>query len=959
MASHIRAVVVGLVALAFVLGFPAPRDTAAAPQTGSGVRDEIDRAQRTVREAEAVLAERELAVGQARQQFEEVNRRLYGLQHDENKVLEWVYLVYDDDLKLITEIRRYIRTLNQLIWEDPNPINRDWLIQQRREREARLGELERQTQGRLAERRAEYDMAVQRYLDAGTFAARAQGPLVAAVAGRDTARKRLSQAHARLATLRAEAPQRPARETPPHLVAVEASSGGALSYGARWAEREDEVSERVKRIQRLIGEIKKVVEQREADASEALEDFGKATAELNRATGGTIDALWRTMWYDVLVDAAATAVQIAADVPDMGLWALPYQAIEQSVEWALSSDPTGPDIGVLYNERAPSEGALVAATDFLSARTSDVIQSTVAQAVEAGLGGGGVNEAVRIDPVNGELHLTVRTAVLSGGAGGDPAAATVARRIRGLGDLSLSAMKAAALEKISSPEWWKERKKDLLLDAAIDLTVRAVWDVDEVFQNDPAIPIFLAAKSTHEWAYRTLVVFQVDRNIARQELVALEKLLEATLDEQERTRNTRSLNVGFDRQPEGADLRLSLTFSSEMDRVAVTLDGRTVEGSVQGRVWTGVFKGGEAGTTAAEAVLAVNGVERTSRKGLDGDAATQARFSATDASGWIDVEDGPDRAHRLKLPVTPPDDDATPTEPDDLDGLKRLLLRTAGQLERFAKEKRLELLRMEPKYYWSMTVGRDADIAGTFDRHIANLNATVQDALRDADRDPAPDGHMAIYWAALRLYVLHWSLRNFETSVIIWNRVMVPHNREFDRLARDYDAAARRITERLLAGELTFREADAERSSLNGTTRRAEIALATAAIKEYDRIMVGDPGAPDADVVEVGALPGGRHGELLPIPERISYFKVEPEVVDRMHLFLDLARSSPFIPPDRLQSLNSRVGAIYQETGLNLDVYGHGYLTLKPIFYSGPTEDLPPLPAFPNYRRPPDWQPPR
>ncbi len=274
-----------------------------------------------------------------------------------------------------------------------------------------------------------------------------------------------------------------------------------------------------------------------------------------------------------------------------------------------------------------------------------------------------------------------------------------------------------------------------------------------------------------------------------------------------------------------------------------------------------------------------------------------------------------------------------------------IIIRTGGQLERFAKETRDRLLGFpDQKYYSGSASGAEIDVNAEFDSHIKFITRMVQEATSE-DAEP-----IDVFYNTLSIYRAHWEIRLLETSIIIWNSVIAPYYTEHEPLYDAYDASNDDINARHYDGKITTKERDGLLLALDKETRTSEISLVKKAIKEYKRIMQSSSSNLDPKTVEAGGTYHGRHGELLPIPDKICFFKVEHELLDRMDMFLEMAEESGLYKPGRIDSLEEiieDIGIITRSYALG--AWGFGYLNLHEILYWNGGDDIP-LPTMPDYR---------
>jgi len=137
-------------------------------------------------------------------------------------------------------------------------------------------------------------------------------------------------------------------------------------------------------------------------------------------------------------------------------------------------------------------------------------------------------------------------------------------------------------------------------------------------------------------------------DVVNVEITALDEVLNDLLDELDGKRFKRNLDEDkFARNIDKESVNLTLTFSSDIDDVKVAVDGRRLKGSVAGNIWTGSLNN----TIALDANLSIFGVDKVSRKQLDGDPETIARLdlSSDENSEFIGYEERSDITHTLNF----------------------------------------------------------------------------------------------------------------------------------------------------------------------------------------------------------------------------------------------------------------------------------------------------------------------
>jgi hypothetical protein len=572
-----------------------------SPSALADIRADIEAAKKDVAKAEEMLEQRKVELETAAKALKPFNERIYQLEKEKKKLLEKLYA------------------------------------------------------GDLTEaKKQRYEQAVKKYFSAAEAARPAEAAVMTAGSNHKAAEERLDKARQRLADLREQAVKGLGKEAPPYLVNVEAKSGGEIFYLARWGPEEEELGKKIKFIKEQMEEFRKRIGQLNGDIKEAMLSFKKSNLALQDATKEVVGALWSTFWYDAFADASVLAIKIMLDYREMGPWAFPYQAIEQTVAVFSDDEPSGPDLAVLYSQRSPAEDSVIFSRQFLNDRGVDVVQKFVSESVEAMLGG----HAVMI--ADGDLHAALETHILNW----DKAQAAETgfynkiknklfpeeikahvTRMPKLKDIRFKDIEDAARRKVADPDWWKGRVgADLLKDAALEAARGMLPSTTWYFEREPAVRKYVAAQGACEIAYRWLRLFQNRRNIAQTGLEALQKKLAETLDELEKKRHNRKLEKGLDEEAGDSEITLELIFSSEMDNVEVRIDGNAVSGNINGKVWTGRYEigGGDEGE------LSVLGIEKTSRKELDADPSTIPRIVSEGKSvEFKDWEKGSDRSHTL------------------------------------------------------------------------------------------------------------------------------------------------------------------------------------------------------------------------------------------------------------------------------------------------------------------------
>jgi len=565
------------------------------------IREDIEAAKKDVVKAEQLLQQRKSALSAARDALKPFNERMYQLEKEKNELLEKLY----------------------------------------------AGDF-------TAEKKRQYEQAIERYFAAAKAAQPAEIAAVDAVSLYKSAQEQLDKFRQRLAELREKAAKGLEKEAPPYLMKVEAKSGGMIFYSATWVEEERELDKKIKIIKEQIEAFKKRIRELSEDAETAMDSFEDAHRVLQSVTNEVIGALWNTFWYDVFADASVLAVKIMLDYREMGPWAFPYQAIEQTVAVFSDDGPSGPDLSVIYGQRSLVEDSVIFSRQFVSNRGGDIIQKFIAEGVEAMLGG----HAVMIE--DGDLHAALETHVLGWDKAETPKTGFyskikdklfrdeikvhVTKRPK-LKDIRFKDIQDAARRKVASADWWQSRVgSDLLKDAALEVSRKMLPDATSYFEKDPAVGEYMATQAAYELSYRWLKFSQDRRNIAAAGLEALQKKLDKALDELEKKRHKRKLQKTVDEESGENVMTLELVFSSEMDNVAVKIGGRIVDGGIEGRIWTGEYE--IAGDVQGE--LFVSGVEKTSRKELDADPSTVPRLVTEGAHiEFEDWEKGPDRTHTL------------------------------------------------------------------------------------------------------------------------------------------------------------------------------------------------------------------------------------------------------------------------------------------------------------------------
>jgi Mg-chelatase subunit ChlD len=485
----------------------------------------------------------------------------------------------------------------------------------------------------------------------------------------------LAGSEAGLALIRLTAAERLTGLEPPHLVAVEAKSGGATVYKASWKPAIEVIDERIDFMRRAVAfqesEIRRQTERRD----EWLELFQRASDEVQAKIAAYEDAIYSQCLKSIAVELGDAAVSVALDWKEMGPYAVVWQAVEKTLDAATH------DISDRYSLPA-STGSVPPPFSSASVQewcTDAAIDryKTVVKALLEGAAGGEWQPAghyasrrigrhvIRVPSISqAEMWVLVRRAAMDPNgfgmvlldAAGRPRYANEAlnmlRRLSTVDDFraafrqySPSEAAASFRSRLRTWDFWRNAGRGVAIDVVKDLIKSAAHDAAKAER----LQVWEEYLEADAYALAVLRQLQLESAMRRAEIVqqkAYAKYLQELQAERNAMADDRLKDVEADEPATTDEIELTLTFSREVIEPRAALAGVEVAMNGGGRTWTGRVTIDRTGANTAQ--LSVTAKDALSQKPLDADPSTMARQDAT-RDAWTGVESGSDETHAIRL----------------------------------------------------------------------------------------------------------------------------------------------------------------------------------------------------------------------------------------------------------------------------------------------------------------------
>ena len=457
----------------------------------------------------------------------------------------------------------------------------------------------------------------------------------------------VAAAQEKLNELLMNAPEQLAASAPPWLARVEVKRGAGESvYLAEWSSAQDRVDKKIEILRKSIEGQKDAIQACKPRIEEWSQAAMAAQQECDRLMQEYQSQVWWAAWKTIFVELGDSAVTICRDWKTFGPYAFAVEGADRLINWGKTTRnmdvtdlPWHGGKGTKPSGYAP----------FWDASKSAVIKSSLKKLLEAqasadfgGLVNGHEFKGFR-HVEGGRMWMLVEKEVLWDGSTVEWV--TEADPMKKWLKNSPRALAGAIGRHLKDPTMWKELGTDIFIAAGKELLLQ---EVDATRLS--AWSRYMAA-DTIRWSLTNSLTAEGRRHYFHIQLLkAMQEEMTDLLEERDRAANFRELKRVKDEVLVGKEeFALSLTFSGPVEVESVKVGDKTVEGTLDGKVWTGSFSIVDLPETAAIHVAAIDPV---TEKELD-DPRTVAVFTGTQAD-WSGYEPGFDGKHRVKLkPVRP------------------------------------------------------------------------------------------------------------------------------------------------------------------------------------------------------------------------------------------------------------------------------------------------------------------